>query len=249
MGTPQAVDAIGGETLPPLIPYHELEAKRGARIGTGAFGEVFKIEFMTKTCAVKVFKGAMKEGDKWPIEIRLLWKARSEFVVNVEGISRSPFGDIWMVMGLAEGKSLDEYLHNKQLEARTLPSNESYKWENVIHWLIQCCEGVAYLHRLYIIHRDLKPANILLFQSVEKDGPRWKCRLGDLGVSTDKARDTSRTVNQGTSKYMAPEVMDFDGVETGMPELGPDEKRCSIPAPAPLTTEKSKITHSTSLVS
>jgi serine/threonine protein kinase len=72
---------------------------------------------------------------------------------------------------------------------------------------IQILEGVNHLHKQNppLIHRDLKPANILL----KKDDSKGVCvKIADIGLAViHKYSEQSHTLDKGTPKYMAPEVI------------------------------------------
>ncbi len=72
---------------------------------------------------------------------------------------------------------------------------------------IQILEGVNHLHKQNppLIHRDLKPANILL----KKDEAKGLCvKIADFGlIAIHKYLEQSHTIDKGTPKHMAPEVI------------------------------------------
>ncbi|GMT32019.1 hypothetical protein PFISCL1PPCAC_23316, partial [Pristionchus fissidentatus] len=57
-----------------------------------------------------------------------------------------------------------------------------------------------YLHSKDLIHLDIKPENIFLTDSKV-------CKLGDFGLMFDLKHDHMATVEEGDSKYLAPEVL------------------------------------------
>jgi hypothetical protein len=72
---------------------------------------------------------------------------------------------------------------------------------------IQILEGVNYLHtrKKSIIHRDLKPPNILLKKCDQKG---FCVKIGDFGlIAIHDFPEQSHTLDEGSTKYMAPEVM------------------------------------------
>ncbi|CAL1533140.1 unnamed protein product [Lymnaea stagnalis] len=66
------------------------------------------------------------------------------------------------------------------------------------NFLLQICNGLAYLHHKAIVHRDLKPENVLLTSQGE-------VKIADFGLAK-KVRDIV-TVCIGTPVYMAPEIL------------------------------------------
>jgi serine/threonine protein kinase len=72
---------------------------------------------------------------------------------------------------------------------------------------IQILEGVNHLHKQNppLIHRNLKPANILLKKSEAKG---FCVKIADFGyASPHKFSQQSYSLDKGTHKYMAPEVI------------------------------------------
>lgn len=69
----------------------------------------------------------------------------------------------------------------------------------------ELCDALSYLHQKQIIHRDLKPANIL----VTHNGNNVK--LIDFGLSDCDDYDILK-MPAGTRYYLAPEVLQTDGV-------------------------------------
>jgi WNK lysine deficient protein kinase len=72
---------------------------------------------------------------------------------------------------------------------------------------IQILEGVNHLHKQNppLIHRDLKPANILLKKDEAKG---FRVKIADIGLAViHKYSKQSHTLDKGTPKYMAPEVV------------------------------------------
>src|SRR5262249_2885140 len=77
---------------------------------------------------------------------------------------------MYMVMELAEGKSLRAILHDK----KPLPT------ERALAIACQVAEALVYLHRHGIVHRDLKPENIL----VDDEG---HIKILDFGIAMDES--------------------------------------------------------------
>jgi serine/threonine protein kinase len=70
---------------------------------------------------------------------------------------------------------------------------------------IEILEGMNYLHRKNIIHRDLKPLNILLINGVNENNV---IKIADFGLlALHKFSEQTHTIDKGTPKYMAPEVI------------------------------------------
>ena len=100
-------------------------------------------------------------------------------------------------MEYAENGSLYKVVHQMKTKV-------PYHSGHAISWVLQCAQGVDYLHHMKpkpIIHRDLKSPNLLLV----KQGLMLK--ICDFGTACDM--QTVMTNNKGSAAWMAPEV--FEG--------------------------------------
>jgi serine/threonine protein kinase len=79
---------------------------------------------------------------------------------------------------------------------------------------IEILEGVNYLHKQSppLIHRDLKPKSILL----KKHSAKGFCvKIADFGLmAIHKFSEQSHTIDMGTPKYTAPEVINSKKYDT-----------------------------------
>ncbi|HNP71426.1 MAG TPA: serine/threonine-protein kinase, partial [Kouleothrix sp.] len=76
--------------------------------------------------------------------------------------------------------------------------------------MLQCAEGLNYMHGLGVIHCDIKPENVFLCASgTGSDSRRNEVRLLDFGLasrpSVDSRELVAATTVAGTPTYMAPE--------------------------------------------
>ena len=69
--------------------------------------------------------------------------------------------------------------------------------------LVGVASGMEFIHSRSIIHRDLKPSNIL----VGADGTTKICDFGIARHVTSKAAAATMTGQQGSPRYMAPEII------------------------------------------
>lgn len=95
---------------------------------------------------------------------------------------------------------------------------ESFTESDVIRFLVQILEGLAYLHERNIVHLDLKPQNILF----TKPFPHGDIKVCDLGFAclVNTGEDIRDII--GTPDYVAPEVLSYEplGLYTDMWSLG-----------------------------
>jgi serine/threonine protein kinase len=101
-------------------------------------------------------------------------------------------GQLFVVMQLVDGDSLDQWLHARR--ART---------KEIVAVFRAAGRGLAAAHAAEIVHRDFKPGNVL----VDRGGV---VRVSDFGLARIGA-ETAASV-AGTPRYMAPET--FVGVAT-----------------------------------
>ncbi|MGO8946148.1 MAG: protein kinase domain-containing protein [Ktedonobacterales bacterium] len=94
-----------------------------------------------------------------------------------------------------------EYIPGMNLEERQVRANAPLPEREVLHWMIEICGVLDYLHRQKppIIVRDLKPANVMIT-------PDGDARLIDFGIARRyKPGQRTNTENLGTMTYASPE--------------------------------------------
>ena len=72
------------------------------------------------------------------------------------------------------------------------------------HILVQCIQGLSFLHSCNVVHCDIKPANILL------DGNMQILKMSDMGLSRIKSSvgvTKTKSSVPGTIMYMPPESL------------------------------------------
>ncbi len=110
-------------------------------------------------------------------------------ICSVHEIGETPEGQLFIVMGYYEGKTLKE-----KIKAGLLPVSEA------VEISIQITEGLKKAHDKGIVHRDLKPANIMLTE-------QGVAKIVDFGLAKLKGltRLTKSGTTLGTVAYMSPE--------------------------------------------
>ena len=174
------------------IPLAELHM--GARIGSGAFGEVVRAIYQGTDVAVKRMSSAATgaAGD-FRREVALLTKLRHPHVVLFMGACVTP-SELCIVMEFAANGSLWAVLHGRA-RGECTPRRR-------LQWAAETAKGMAYLHSRSppIVHRDLKSGNLLVCQD-------WHIKVSDFGLARTKSSDAART-QVGTYAWMAPEVLE-----------------------------------------
>lgn len=69
-----------------------------------------------------------------------------------------------------------------------------------MHWFVQICLGLNYIHSKRILHRDLKASNIFVTQT-------YCLKIGDFGIAKtlEGTLEAALTI-VGTPYYMSPEL-------------------------------------------
>jgi serine/threonine protein kinase len=113
-------------------------------------------------------------------------------------------------------KTLDEIIKEftKDSKLKSTESLTTIGYYIASQIFIQILEGVNYLHKQNppLIHRDLKPANILLKKCDQKG---FCVKISDFGLMViHDFPDKSHTLDKGTTKYIAPEVINNKNYDT-----------------------------------
>ncbi len=166
-----------------------LRYKKVARLGTGSFGEVWKVRDVVKdppeifVAKIPLSKKLNAKFEKEAHILRLL--ASHEGVPKVRDVIEVKNKRI-LILEFIIGKTLYEVIE-RELDEKEV--------ESVV---IQLVDVVAHAHDIGIIHRDIKPGNIM----VKPDGA---IKLLDFGAAKElKEKEMSNTVT-GSRPFMSPE--------------------------------------------
>ncbi|OQR88509.1 protein kinase [Achlya hypogyna] len=165
-------------------------------LAQGAYGEVLLASYQGLAVAVKkLLPGEQSQDDlaKFIIEIKLLAKMRSPYIVSFIGASWLRPNDVMLVTEYLERGDLRSYLQSAAPEATA--------WPQKLQLAYDVLQGLVYLHTLEakVLHRDLKSRNVLLTNDVH-------AKLTDFGISREMD-DATMTAGIGTYRWMAPEVL------------------------------------------
>lgn len=112
-------------------------------------------------------------------------------------------GELYLVMELIDGESLDEYCRRGTLDLAA----------RLRRLFLPICDAVAYAHQRLVVHRDLKPSNIM----VTKDGVPKLLDFGTakvLSVESDMVDRTHTGLGLVTAGYASPEQLRGEPVST-----------------------------------
>lgn len=173
--------------------------------GQGAFGKVYKAQHRETgdIVAIKVLKSTRLGGlnrTQAEREIALHHHSDHPRLIQLINVYESPRGELQLVMELAEGGDLFDYIMSgaPYREVGPYPPKEACKL------MVLMVEALIQLHAQGVAHRDLKLENLLL---LSRDRP-CDFRLCDLGGAKwfpeGAAPDTHTQI--GTKGYCAPEA-------------------------------------------
>lgn len=126
-------------------------------LGRGGMGVVYLGERrgdFDQTVAIKLMSTDLERGlfeRKFLLERDLLASLQHKNVVSLVDGGITEEGVPYLAMEYVEGPRLD-----------AAADDPATKVEQVLHWMLQLCEAVSYVHRNLLLHRDLKPSNVLV---------------------------------------------------------------------------------------
>ena len=209
-------DIIAGEVVEltvmagtELVPLKIYDLKRtDRRLGSGAFGAVYEVEWNGTACAAKfmhdIFKEILSEEEKQTFITAFekecaTWAAlRHPQIVQFLGIYYDPSRTPVMVL-----EKMDASL---RLMLETTPKEE-FSLINKVVILRQTAQGLVYLHSHSpkLVHHDLTPNNILVNEVT------YATKLTDFGMTRaiDAATLTRSSSIKGTPGFMPPEALRY----------------------------------------
>ena len=182
-----------------VLEQEELKFSREdeERLGTGAFGSVFRGHCRGQSVAVKLFlsdgkNDSLESFNQLRTEAQVLKRNNHPCLVSMVGVLVFPYPAL--VMEEAPMGSLDVPLVKKKIPISRVV---------LFRIAAQIASALKFLHGLSYIYRDLKAANVLLW-SLELD-QLINCKLADFGIVASAAPIGVKGA-QGTVGFIAPEV-------------------------------------------
>ena len=160
-------------------------------IGSGAFGQVFKVSLVDDA------EDNGEEAVAAVKEIKLRAPAqRSDYMNEVETLSK--LGSIEKITRLIASRLIDEketpqtlHILTEYCDGGTLSEQLCNPSSEIDHlrWMLQLSNGLKYMHARGIAHRDVKPTNILI--KLADQGEQLKICEFDLSTKTSEKHSAS----------------------------------------------------------
>lgn len=169
------------------------------KLGSGAFGEVYKLfDKKLNTYAVKYIKArslSSEQPNEVENEIKILKKVDHVCVIRTIDIMKDNSNGVSLIL---------EYMAGGNLLERIVSSPTGRLSEDQGRCIFyQMTHAVKYLHSKGITHRDIKPDNVLL----KSDDEFTLVKISDFGLSKLVHKTTLMKTILGTPNYAAPEVL------------------------------------------
>lgn len=193
-------------TLPTIIMKKEILNYRIVKlIGKGGMGSVYLAEHKTissQKAAIKVINADMVNDftrERLKEEAKHLAELHHANIVSLFDFHADEEGNIYLIMSLAEGKNLEDYINEDSgliVEDKIFPI------------FAPILDAVGYAHKHGVIHRDIKPSNIMIT-------PEGAVQVLDFGIATivKQNGDEEDALIMGTPSYMSPEQVKGDKVD------------------------------------
>jgi serine/threonine protein kinase len=172
-------------------------------VGRGGMGVVYEAEQISlkRRVALKV----LRLGITADSEVQKRFEREATTVAHLHHTNIVPIhvvgcdeGVRYYAMQFIEGRSLAAVAEEIQRSAASIASRETFT--NVVGWMLQAAEALAYAHHRGVIHRDVKPSNLIL----DPEGTVWLTDFG-LAKRADEVTMTAAGILMGTPRYMSPE--------------------------------------------
>lgn len=166
------------------------------RIGSGAFGYVFKAQDteLDRLVAIKIQRAGVladkRDVDRFFQEACHAARLKHPAIVAVYDMGQTEDGVCYLVTEFIDGPTMSQRLQQGQLPL-----------DDAVQYAIELADALEHAHRQDVIHRDIKPGNVLLDNS-------GHVHLTDFGLAKYVASAESMTDDgqvMGTPAYMSPE--------------------------------------------
>lgn len=173
-----------------------------ALLGRGGMGKVLRCydEMLDKEVAMKLMLDldASIYAARFQKEAQTTARLSHPNIVRVMDFGQTGNGELFLVMDLLEGRSLQDLLEDKG----------SLSVDETLGLAGQIASALGHAHRNGVLHRDIKPSNIML---VRGDTGKDQVKVVDFGLARfvgDDERLTGTGVGLGSPPYVSPEQGD-----------------------------------------
>lgn len=187
-----------------FIAFESLDI--GEKLGGGSFGTVYQGKWHGGGGVPVAIKDLHEGSAEAEAEVELLLRLRHPNIVKCYGQAKVA-KHLYIVTQLC-GKygSLFKLMHR----TTALNAMSQSRW---LAWMNQIASGMTYLHNEGVLHRDLKSENVL----VADDKTMKICDFGLSRATAERSAEHLSKAEAGTYIYVAPEVINLDGVATRVP--------------------------------
>ncbi|KAJ3410490.1 hypothetical protein HDV05_003705 [Chytridiales sp. JEL 0842] len=218
-GMKEFMDMVSNRDQTARVNSSDPQLVQEEKLGHGRESEVYKGKWMGVAVAIKYFKAGVTDAETgestgdmlgaFANEAALLMSMRHPNVISFMGFGSKPPSH-FVVMEYMPRGSLFEILPNKAIQLNS---------DRRKSMLMDCAQGMKFLHGCKVIHTDLKSLNLLISEN-------WTLKIGDFGIakelkdvnrkrmpedeSEEAAMLEEQQVKGGTLQWMAPEVMNGD---------------------------------------
>ncbi|KAJ7099011.1 kinase-like domain-containing protein [Mycena epipterygia] len=190
--------------FPPAL-FLELDSvDTNRQIGRGGFADIFLGRYKGQVIALKrlqVYQPGPNEMSKFSkslLQEVLTWvHLKHIYVLPFLGLDEKTFEDYppCIVTPYMRNGTMNNFVKNRN---GMLPNRR------VDQLLSETAQGLAYLHSQNIVHGDLRGGNVLM-----DDGEHAQLADFGLAIVTDATLGTTSTTQGGSSRWMAPELLDY----------------------------------------
>jgi len=177
-------------------------------LGDGTYGSVLK-GLNKETHEIVAIKKMKKKFYSWREcknlrEVRSLRKLCHPNIIKLKEVIRDN-NELFFVF---EFMDLNLYELLKQKQKSNPPG---FKDSTIRNIMLQCFQGLNYMHKSGFFHRDIKPENMLIRQKRRSDGTfndaSIICKIADFGLAREVRSAPPYTDYVSTRWYRAPEVL------------------------------------------